>query len=68
MAAESCSNCGFRKKYDERPKSILGRLWRFHANWCPGWKAYMLSLPEADRQALADKYGLKRFSYETKPG
>jgi len=21
-------------------KAILGRLWRWHTTWCPGWKAY----------------------------
>ncbi|KPJ75998.1 MAG: hypothetical protein AMJ54_13370 [Deltaproteobacteria bacterium SG8_13] len=61
MAGENCATCGLRKKYDKRPKSLLGRLWRFHANWCPGWKAYMLSLPEGERIGLADKYGMKKF-------
>ena len=62
MAVEDCANCGFRKKYDDRPRSLLGRLWRFHARWCPGWKAYMLSLPVKERIMLAAKYDLKKFS------
>ncbi len=57
----NCDTCSFRAKYDRNPKSILGRLWRWHAGWCPGWKAYMTSLPVQDRQALARKYNLKKF-------
>ena len=67
MTGEDCRNCGFRKKYDERPKSLLGRLWRFHARWCPGWKAYMYSLPEAERIHLADKYDLQKFKNQLRP-
>ena len=61
MAASSCENCGFRAKYDSNPKSFLGRLWRFHANWCPGWKAYMKSLPDKQRRRLAEKYALMKY-------
>ena len=55
-----CGNCGFRAKYDNNPKSILGRLWRFHIGFCPGWKAYMKSLPETEKIALITKYNLKK--------
>ena len=61
MADKGCENCGWRKKYDDRPKSILGRLWRWHAGWCPGWKAYMRSLPLEEQMALASRYDLKKF-------
>jgi len=61
MADQRCSNCGFRGKYDKNPKSLLGRLWRWHASWCPGWKAYMKSLPEAERMRLAGKYDLTKY-------
>ncbi len=63
MAGENCTACGFRKKYDDNPRSILGRFWRFHANWCPGWKAYMFSLPEEQRVRLADRYNLKKYMH-----
>jgi hypothetical protein len=43
---------------DERPRSLLGRLWRFHANFCPGWKAYMSSLPDGEKRASIDRYAL----------
>jgi len=55
-----CGSCGFRAKYDNNPKSILGRLWRFHIGFCPGWKAYMKSLPETEKIALISKYNLKK--------
>lgn len=57
----NCPNCGFRKKYDTNPKSFLGRLWRWHAGFCPGWKGYITSLPDAERTAIAQKYNLKKF-------
>jgi hypothetical protein len=61
MADQSCENCAFRAKYDANPKSLLGRIWRWHANWCPGWKAYMNGLEEQDRTALAQKYNMNKF-------
>lgn len=61
MAEHSCENCKFRAKYDKNPKSILGRLWRWHAGWCPGWKKYILSLPDEKRVELAKKHNLKKY-------
>ena len=62
MAGQSnCASCPFRGKYDANPQSILGRIWRWHAGWCPGWKKYMTSLPDAERVALADKYGMGKY-------
>jgi hypothetical protein len=61
MAEHGCANCGFRAKYDTSPRSLLGRLWRWHANWCPGWKAYMTSLPEKDRITIAERYGMPKY-------
>jgi hypothetical protein len=57
----NCEACAFRKKYDNGPTSFLGRLWRWHAGFCPGWKSYMNSLPQKDRTDLAIKYNLKKF-------
>jgi hypothetical protein len=57
----ACNDCGFRAKYDKNPRSILGRLWRWHAKWCPGWKKYMLSLPSEARIRLAEHYDLKKY-------
>jgi len=61
MADQNCANCTFRAKYDNNPKSILGRIWRWHAGWCPGWKSYMKSLPDDDRVKTAEKYGMKKY-------
>jgi hypothetical protein len=47
MAAEQgCENCGLRKKAEEKPNSIMAKLWRWHTGWCPGWKAYQKSLAD----------------------
>ena len=59
MEEHNCAKCAFRAKYDNKPKSILGRLWRWHANWCPGWKAYMGSLEEEERNKIKDQYDMK---------
>lgn len=61
MADQNCENCGFRAKYDNMPKSFLGRLWRWHINWCPGWKTYMKSLSNEKRIELAEKYNLIKY-------
>ncbi len=58
MSDSGCANCSFRAKYDTNPKSFLGRIWRWHANFCPGWKSYMRSLPNAEKNALVEKYDL----------
>lgn len=63
MAENSgCENCGFRAKYDANPKSLLGRIWRWHAGWCPGWKTYITSLPDDQRRDLAGRYGMKKYA------
>lgn len=62
MAEKSgCDTCGFRAKYDKNPKSLLGRLWRWHAGWCPGWKQYMSSVDDEKRTTLAKQYNLKKY-------
>jgi hypothetical protein len=58
MSESGCATCGFRAKYDARPKSLLGRLWRWHASFCPGWRSYVKSLPEDDKQAIIERYKL----------
>jgi hypothetical protein len=58
MAEIKCADCSFRAKYDNNPKSLLGRLWRWHINWCPGWKAYIKSLPGKDKIKVSKKYNL----------
>ena len=60
MAESNCADCTLRAKYDEKPKSFAGRFWRWHINWCPGWKGYMKSLDEAEREVIKVKYHLKK--------
>lgn len=55
-----CETCNFRKKYDDNPKSILGRIWRWHIGFCPGWKKYMKESTPEKRAELIEKYNLKK--------
>jgi hypothetical protein len=52
----NCENCKFRAKYDKNPRSILGRIWKWHIGWCPGWKAYLKSLSDGERKNLTEQY------------
>ena len=61
MKKHFCPQCPFRARYDNNPGSLLGRLWRWHANWCPGWNGYMRSLPPGQRHELACKYKMKKY-------
>jgi hypothetical protein len=65
MSDTGCATCKFRAKYDARPGSFLGRLWRWHAGWCPGFKAYLSSLPEAERIQIAKRYGLAKYAQDS---
>jgi len=56
MSEPKCNQCSWRAKYDLKPKSFLGRIWRWHINWCPGWKAFMKSLPEDKHSEFRAKY------------
>ena len=57
-----CESCAFRAKYDDNPKSLLGRLWRWHTGWCPGFKKYINSLSDEQRREVAQRYGLSKFA------
>lgn len=59
MAESNCGDCKLRAKYDEKPKSFAGRFWRWHINWCPGWKGYMKSLDDMERAEIKQQYHLK---------
>ena len=61
MAEQSCANCKLRAKYDSNPKSLLGRLWHWHAHWCPGFRSYMLSLSDTERRNQAGRYNLPKY-------
>lgn len=59
MSESNCQNCSLRKQYDTKPKSLVGRIWRWHINFCPGWKSYMKSLPADEREKVRARYNLK---------
>ncbi len=61
MGGHKCGSCKFQKKYDNKPKAFVGRLWRWHAGWCPGFKKYIRSLPDEKRIELAEKYNMKKY-------
>lgn len=58
---ENCDNCKFRAYYDKNPNSFLGRLWRWHINFCPGWKSYFTGLIDEKKAELRKKYELKKY-------
>ncbi|MCD8260865.1 MAG: hypothetical protein LUD15_04710 [Bacteroides sp.] len=57
--AHNCEKCPVRAKYDKNPKSLVGRFWRWHITYCPGWKKYFNSLNEAAKEKLQKRYSLK---------
>ncbi len=61
MEKHNCGNCNFRAKFDNNPQSFIGRIWRWHATWCPAWKKYITSLPDKERSQLAAKYDMKKY-------
>ncbi len=59
MAQHNCESCPIRAKYDNAPKSLIGKFWRWHIGLCPGWKSYIRSLDDERRQILKERYQLK---------
>ena len=62
MRAHPCSRCFFRSRHDRNPKSLLGRLWRWHIAFCPGWKKYLKTLSSEERAELEERYALGKRS------
>lgn len=59
--AHMCENCPRRAKFDADPKSFGGRFWRWHINFCPGWKGYFTSLDEEKKAEIRKKYNFKKY-------
>lgn len=59
--AHACENCKFRAHYDSKPHSLLGRFWRWHINYCPGWKSYFTSLPKDRQDELRQRYQFTKY-------
>lgn len=61
MADYKCENCPMRAKFEQNPKSFVGRIWRWHINFCPGWKGYFNSLTPENKKALREKYHFTKY-------
>ena len=61
MSESGCANCALRAKHDAKPKSLLGRFWRWHINFCPGWRDYYTSLEPAERKAVSEQYNFTKY-------
>lgn len=59
--ASNCENCPMRAKYDKSPKSLVGRFWRWHINFCPGWKRYFKNLSIEEQEVLRKKYHYNKY-------
>ncbi len=57
----ACESCKLRAHYDEKPTSMLGRFWRWHINFCPGWKQYFTSSPKEEQEKLREKYHFTKY-------
>ncbi|HKL92315.1 MAG: hypothetical protein PHQ26_00830 [Bacteroidales bacterium] len=58
----NCGNCPLRSKYDQNAKTFAARFWRWHINFCPGWKAYFKSLSPDDQQNIRERYRFTKYS------
>jgi len=61
MAQYPCENCKLRAHYERNPKSFMGRFWRWHINFCPGFKGYFTSRDEATQAAIREKYNFQKY-------
>jgi len=62
--AHACENCKIRAHYDAKPKSLMGRFWRWHINFCPGWKSYFTSQSPEKQAELREKYQFTKYQTE----
>ncbi|MFI3259978.1 MAG: hypothetical protein R3Y16_07790 [Rikenellaceae bacterium] len=54
-----CEKCKLRAAYDKNNRSFIGRFWRWHINFCPGWRLYYNSLPQEEQQVICKRYSFK---------
>ncbi len=62
MAKHNCPQCPMRQKYDRDPQALISRFWRWHINFCPGWKGYFNSLSEEEKLAIREKYNFTKYA------
>lgn len=58
-----CKDCYMKARYERNPRALMCRLWHWHTSFCPGWKTYMRSLSEDEREQMIVRYNLKRKRY-----
>ena len=56
-----CETCKLRAHYDRNPKSLIGRFWRWHINFCPGWKEYFTHQDPEVQAELRERYGFEKY-------
>ncbi len=52
-----CATCRLKARYDASPRSLTGRLWKWHIRWCPGWRSYLKTLPPSEHRRVMAAYG-----------
>ena len=45
-----------RSYRDRKPDSIIGRIWKWHTGWYPGWKSYLKSLTADEKIEIIKGY------------
>ncbi len=53
--------CIFAPSYYSLRIRKIGRFWRWHINFCPGWKAYFTSRPDEEQKQLREKYNFTKY-------
>jgi len=61
MATYPCETCPFRAIHDKNPKSFVGRLWRWHINFYPGWKNYFTHQDPETQAKLREQYHFEKY-------
>lgn len=61
MATYKCESCPLREKYEINAQSLIGRFWRWHINFCPGWRAYFIQLSDEQKRLLREKYSFTKY-------
>ena len=60
-----CATCPMCLKAEEKPKSLMAQISRWHTTWCPGWKSYQTNriktgvIPHNQLPAVLDKLNPK---------
>lgn len=61
MKKHNCETCPFRTQSDRAPKSFVGRIWRWHINFCPGWKGCFKDQPPERQAGLCEQYNFTKY-------